>query len=318
MADLLHVSVRELRVVVERVLIGAGLPRGCVPAAVDLVLYAELLGGDALAFLRDRLPALERADPARVVLLRDGSGPIVLDAAGQPSLLVGPTALDLACAQARARGTGAAVVLDPLGLPLLRALPTLAARRGLLGFVAVAAGRAPGDGSGHPDSRVMAPWPAADRPDASAVAALAAPGAAGAMLALTGGDSGLADLLSAVARQVAAAGDRPAGAGEGHCLLLCVDLSVQAPRPAAPACTAIGPALAATEPPAGLAGRPHGGLADGRAVAAADHLLARALRAGIAVPSDLWWWLFERGNETLSPASERSRMDAGPPPGEVD
>jgi hypothetical protein len=96
----LNISVREFRLVVERILYLTGLPKGAVPAVRDTILYAEAFGTGGLERLRDDFESLKkcRADAFRVTEQGDR---IVLDGAGQHAWIVTPVALDLAVEVAR-------------------------------------------------------------------------------------------------------------------------------------------------------------------------------------------------------------------------
>jgi hypothetical protein len=132
----IRISLRECRMTVERVLMVAGVDASALPAAVDLVVAAQLASGDALALLeREVLPG----SVAGAVLTTDadGPGPPVVDAGGASSLIALPAVLDLACA-GRREGAGVAMALDVTHTAFAAGLVPLAARRGLEAEVVVA------------------------------------------------------------------------------------------------------------------------------------------------------------------------------------
>jgi hypothetical protein len=129
-AETMQVSLRECRLIVERVLLVAGVDAGQLPAAVDLVVAAEIVaGGEALEALeREITPdSIREAEPLAVL---EVDGRPVLDARGASSLVAIPLALDLACA-ARSRADGVAAVLDVAHAAFVAGVVPLAARRGL-------------------------------------------------------------------------------------------------------------------------------------------------------------------------------------------
>ncbi|KUN17630.1 hypothetical protein AQJ11_37865 [Streptomyces corchorusii] len=100
-----NVSLRELRLVVGRLLYVAGLPKGCVYPVRDALVDAQSLGLDALGAL-ERTFAQLPGELGRVAI--NGAGDhTVIDGAGQPSYLVAPAVLDVLVARGH---SGSAVV----------------------------------------------------------------------------------------------------------------------------------------------------------------------------------------------------------------
>ncbi|WP_299541181.1 hypothetical protein [uncultured Streptomyces sp.] len=93
--ETLHLSLRELRLITERLLQAQGLALGAVPAVRDLVLHAQAAGLPALQFLADRLTAADRAHAGRVEIAAETPGALVVDCLGQSGLVVAPALLDL-------------------------------------------------------------------------------------------------------------------------------------------------------------------------------------------------------------------------------
>lgn len=118
-------SVRETRMIVERILLAAGIPEGSVPAVRDVVLYAEAMGLDGLSVLRRDIAAFRSADLTRVALV-DG----VLDAGGQHAFVVAPALLDLALATARSGAGKGMAVRNVAAAEDLRVVEGLAGRQG--------------------------------------------------------------------------------------------------------------------------------------------------------------------------------------------
>jgi hypothetical protein len=124
----LRVSLRECRVIVERLLLVAGAPRGTLAAAVDLVVSTQAVRGDALQTL-----AREIDDGSLDLLPPHEAGAVdgwpVLDARGGSTLLVADMALDRATAAQR-DGWGLAAVVDVRHAVFAAGLAPVAARRG--------------------------------------------------------------------------------------------------------------------------------------------------------------------------------------------
>ncbi|MFE4414622.1 hypothetical protein [Streptomyces sp. NPDC056821] len=93
--ETLHLSLRELRLITERLLQAQGLALGAVHAVRDLVLHAQAAGLPALHFLADGLGDADRAHAGRVDIAAESPGALVVDCLGQSALVVAPALLDL-------------------------------------------------------------------------------------------------------------------------------------------------------------------------------------------------------------------------------
>lgn len=93
-------SIRETRLVVERLLQAQGLPLGAVPAVRDYVLVAQAAGLDALTPLRDGLSQADRALGGAVLHRATADGATEVDCRAQSAVVVAPALLDLALAGA--------------------------------------------------------------------------------------------------------------------------------------------------------------------------------------------------------------------------
>jgi hypothetical protein len=93
----LRISRQEAALVVDRLLMVAGVPLGNVVAVREFILDAECAVGGALRALRDDAPGL-RADARRPALRyrRTGPGAVEADGGGRSGLLLGPDVADLA------------------------------------------------------------------------------------------------------------------------------------------------------------------------------------------------------------------------------
>jgi hypothetical protein len=144
-------SVREARMIVERILLAAGIPDGFVPAVRDGVLYAQAMGLDGLATLKRDIEALQSADPAALASTPDGA----LDGGGQHAFIVAPAALDLALAAFR-RGEGDGIaVRDVAASDMLRVIEGLAGRHGATAMVEEGRVRVTADGRDGEDAVLM-------------------------------------------------------------------------------------------------------------------------------------------------------------------
>src|SRR5579884_3392141 len=112
------VSVRECRIIAERVLIVAGVPLGAVPPIRDAVIDAELLGLGGMAHLRDDLERLWPADVSPLRYREIASGILDVDCGNRSGLIVAPDIMDLAVAFGHRHG-GAVLKLASLFRPQL-------------------------------------------------------------------------------------------------------------------------------------------------------------------------------------------------------
>ncbi|MEV1025854.1 hypothetical protein [Streptomyces sp. NPDC050264] len=94
-AETLRLSLRELRLITERLLQAQGLALGAVHAVRDLVLHAQAAGLPALQFLSDGLSEADRDGSGRVEIAAEAPGALVVDCLGQSALVVAPALLDL-------------------------------------------------------------------------------------------------------------------------------------------------------------------------------------------------------------------------------
>lgn len=105
------ISLREARLVVERLMVVAGVHLARIPAIREFVIEAETLVGGALATLRDEFDSLKE-DAARppVACSRSADGIFGVDAQGASALLMGSDLLDLAVATAAESGLAVMIV----------------------------------------------------------------------------------------------------------------------------------------------------------------------------------------------------------------
>jgi hypothetical protein len=123
-AGTMDLSVREVRMIVERILLSLRVPEGFVPAARDCILYSQAQGLGGLAMLKRDMERLRGANPAGMSTTAAPPGPL-LDAAQQHAWIAAPSLLDLALAGFRTGGTGtvtAVNVYEPHELVLLEGM----------------------------------------------------------------------------------------------------------------------------------------------------------------------------------------------------
>jgi hypothetical protein len=154
-------SLREARMIVERILLTTGLPMGFVPAVANCVLYAQAMRLGGLAALLPSLDALTAARRDRIGLVEDETGAGALDAGGAHAWIVAHDALDLALADFRRGEGGALRVRHVRAADELRVIEGLAKRqRARAVFEQTDAGgglvRITGDGLPGPDPIMQA------------------------------------------------------------------------------------------------------------------------------------------------------------------
>lgn len=95
MTAALHVSPRECRLVVDRLLLLQGLPLGAVPPIREAVLACQSAGLDALAELTTALDTGTAARPGQLVVAEHDDSTTSVDCLAQHALLVLPALVDL-------------------------------------------------------------------------------------------------------------------------------------------------------------------------------------------------------------------------------
>lgn len=139
---------REVRLVVERILLLTRLPPGAIPAVRDVVLYSAAAGLGGLALLHRRFESLRASEPVAPRISEAAPGHLVIDAGGQHAWMVLPAILD-ALAEAAAREGAAVAEVSGITDPgELRAACALGARTDLAVFVTEGACTGPATGPG--------------------------------------------------------------------------------------------------------------------------------------------------------------------------
>lgn len=130
---------REIRLVVERLLLLTPLPRGLIPAVRDVAFYSAIAGLGGMPLLLERLENLKRADPAALRITEPEPGRFDVDCQGQHAWVALPSLLDLAAEAAELHGSGVVTVTGIQDPQELLAAAALGRRQGVLAFCAIGA-----------------------------------------------------------------------------------------------------------------------------------------------------------------------------------
>lgn len=161
-----RMSVRECRLIVERLLVVAGLEPGRIPATRDLLVEAALLGVDVLGLLRDDPALFQQAGHGRYRIVDREDGVVELHADSELGAVIAPIARDLVVERCAQDGGCTVHVIGARHVELLVGTVSEIGRRGIA--VALQAGAATAVGAPSGDARVHQ-TPASAAPDAVAV-----------------------------------------------------------------------------------------------------------------------------------------------------
>jgi hypothetical protein len=103
-------SVRETRMIAERILLTNKLPMQFVPSVVNCILYSQAMGLGGLPEFQRSLESLAPCAPDNAPVLLDQESNRRLDARGRHAWLIANDALDLAIADFRRTGRGVVTV----------------------------------------------------------------------------------------------------------------------------------------------------------------------------------------------------------------
>ncbi len=129
-ADTLVLSLRESRLILERLVQAAGVPPGLLPAVRDCALASAALPGPGFAGIAAQIERLRRSRVQPLTVLAEAPD-LVVGAAGQHAWLVADALLDLAVERQRCGGDGAVVAAEVAAPEELRVVAALAERYGL-------------------------------------------------------------------------------------------------------------------------------------------------------------------------------------------
>jgi hypothetical protein len=122
---------REVRLVVERILLLTPLPAGMVPAVRDVLLYSAAAGLGGLPALRRDFAELRAAQPGAIEVREVAPGQARLEAHGQHSWVLLPLALDALAELVAAHGSGRLTIHGALAPEELATACAMGARLGL-------------------------------------------------------------------------------------------------------------------------------------------------------------------------------------------
>jgi len=130
----LCLSLREIRMVLERLVQAAGVPNGLLPSVRDAAVYAAVLPVCGFERIENQIAHLKASAPRPLVLDDQGTLPVI-DGGGQHAWLVADAVLDVAIAQFRLTGQGDVLVTGVAQAAELRAIEGLAERHALVASV---------------------------------------------------------------------------------------------------------------------------------------------------------------------------------------
>jgi hypothetical protein len=129
-SSLMTVTLRESRLILERLVQAAGVPPGLLPSVRDCALYSAALPGPGFVDLADRIGMLRQTRPAPLQLVAEDPLPTV-DGAGQHAWYAAETLLSLAIEQFLRSGRGGVLVRNVAEPGELRVVAGLAEAHGV-------------------------------------------------------------------------------------------------------------------------------------------------------------------------------------------
>jgi hypothetical protein len=136
---LIHVSMRESRMCVDRILLVVGLPSGYVAAVRECVLLSQALRLGGFAHLLAHHGELSMAPFQHLQLTDHQDASVSVDGAGMHAWLLAPTLTDLAVDVARRNGHANFQVRRVIAAGEMHTVAALAVRHGAVAHVAVSA-----------------------------------------------------------------------------------------------------------------------------------------------------------------------------------
>jgi hypothetical protein len=130
---------REIRLVVERLLLLTPLPVGFIPAIRDVVLYSAIAGLGGLPLMLDRMEALKSAASRALRVAEPEPGRFEVACGGQHAWVALPSLLDLAAEGVALHGSAVVTVTEVTDPEELLAAAGLGRRQGILAFGAIGA-----------------------------------------------------------------------------------------------------------------------------------------------------------------------------------
>jgi hypothetical protein len=133
-------SVRETRMIVERILLASGLPDGFVPAVGNCVIYSQAMQLGGLAAFESSIAVISESQLSAIRLVQESPEACVVDGGRNHAWLVVHDALDLAVASYRRGGAGLVEVRNVQTVAEARVVEGLAQRHGARAEVTIAEG----------------------------------------------------------------------------------------------------------------------------------------------------------------------------------
>ena len=123
-SETMQLSVREVRMIVERILLAARLPQGFIPDVRDAVMYSHAMGLGGLSLFQQRFVTVPSLPLSSMTMEGD-----TLDGGGNHAWMVAPSAIDFAIATHQ-NGGGMLMVRNVSDIAELKLLEGFAGRYG--------------------------------------------------------------------------------------------------------------------------------------------------------------------------------------------
>ncbi len=123
-SETMQLSVREVRMIVERILLASGVPQGFIPDVRDVVMYSHAMALGGLSLFQQRFVTTPSLPLSRMNIEGD-----TFDGGGNHAWMVAPSAVDFAIASHR-NGGGALTVRNVRDIAEFRLLEGFAGRYG--------------------------------------------------------------------------------------------------------------------------------------------------------------------------------------------
>ena len=126
----IHVSVRESRLVVDRLLLTLGLSKGFIPAVREAVLLSQSMDLGGFSHLHDSHGILASPGPDAIRVQDEAEGSLIIEGQGIHAWLLLPTITDLAVDLARRFGRAKLAITGAQAMEELLVMSALARRHG--------------------------------------------------------------------------------------------------------------------------------------------------------------------------------------------
>ena len=126
----LEISLREARLITDRLLMQTGMPSGSIAAVREAVIASEALGAGGFVRFLALHPTMVATTSEPLTLEEAPGAPLVVNAAGQHAWLIAQTLVDLLIAEAAGGASNVLVVKGVAEADELRVVQSLGARLG--------------------------------------------------------------------------------------------------------------------------------------------------------------------------------------------